>query len=387
MTQDSLKVADASERDLNPVRVDFGRQVYCLFGIPVDALSFQETVAELKQAVARGNRCVWSTPNLNHLTSCLKSPEFRDILGQSQLSTVDGMPLVILSRMLGIPVPERVPGSTVFDKMMSGAVGPMKVYFFGGPEGAAALASERLPELSSSLRSAGSFSPGYGSIESMSREVILKDINRSGADLLILALNAKRGHSWISLNAPQLNVPVIAHLGSVINFVAGSIRRSPEFLQKTGMEWLWRIWEEPYLASRYAKDFVDLARLLATKAFPLLLFVPALRLASPGARSLDVAVSAQNNRTVIELKGSASAHHLEGLRKALDQYQEFPGELVVCLREVSYVDAALLGLLIVARGGRLEKRLPVRIRSPRRAGARLLVHLHCADYLMDSPDD
>ncbi|WP_050032339.1 WecB/TagA/CpsF family glycosyltransferase [Bradyrhizobium sp. LTSP857] len=387
MTQDSLKIADASERDLNPVRVDFGRQVYCLFGIPVDALSFQEAVAELQQAVARGDRCVWSTPNLNHLTSCLKSPEFRDILGKSQLSTVDGMPLLILSRMLGIPVPERVPGSTVFDKMMSGAAGPMKVYFFGGPEGAAARASERLPELSPSLRSAGSFSPGYGPIESMSRKDILENINRSGADLLILALNAKRGHSWISLNSPHLNVPVIAHLGSVINFVAGTIRRSPEFLQKTGMEWLWRIWEEPYLASRYARDFVDLAKLLATKAFPLLLFGPALKLAGSGARSLEVAVTAQDGSAVIELKGSASALHLEGLRKTLDQYQEFPGELVVCLREVSYVDAALLGLLIVARGGRLEKGLPVWIRSPRRSGVRFLVHLHCANYLIGPRDN
>ena len=387
MTQDSLKIADVSERDLNPVRVDFGRRVYCLFGIPVDALSFQETVAELKQAVARRDRCVWSTPNLNHLTSCLKSPEFRDILGKSQLSTVDGMPLVILSRMLGIPVPERVPGSTVFDRMMSGAAGPMRVYFFGGPEGAAARACERLPQLSPSLQSAGSFSPGYGSIESMSRKDILEDINRSGADLLILALNAKRGHSWISLNSPHLNVPVIAHLGSVINFVAGTIRRSPEFLQKTGMEWLWRIWEEPYLASRYAKDFVDLAKLLATKAFPLLLAGPLLKLAGSGASSLDVTASARNGCAVIELKGSASALNLEGLRKALDQYQDFRGELVVCLREVSYVDPALLGLLIVARGGRLEKRLPVRIRSPRRLGARLLVHLHCADYLMGPADD
>lgn len=384
MTQNSLEmIAGAvAERDANPLGVDFDRQVYCLFGIPVDALSFQDTVAELKRAVAMGVRCVWSTPNLNHLTSCLKSSEFRDILGKSHLSTIDGMPLVILSRLLGIPVRERVPGSTVFDKMMSGAAGPLKVYFFGGPDGAAARASERLAEISPFVQGAGHFAPGYGSIESMSEPEILDAINSSGADLLVLALNAKRGHSWISLNAPHLNVPVISHLGSVINFVAGTVRRSPSVMQKTGLEWLWRIWEEPYLAPRYFHDFVDLAKLMITRALPLLLFDPVVKLADSDKKPLQLATEVENRRTVLALSGKASAQHLGDVRKVLKRHIESPGELVVCLKEASYIDAALLGLLIIARAWRMERGLPVRVHPPRRGAVRRLISLHCADYLI-----
>lgn len=370
------------ERELNPVRVDLDRQVYCLFGIPIDALSFHGTIAELKRAVANGGRCVWSTPNLNHLTSCLKSSEFRDLLSKSHLSTVDGMPLVILSRLLGIPVRERVPGSTVFDEMMSGAAGPIRVYFFGGPDGAAARASQRLAELSPFVQGAGHFSPGYGSIESMSEPEILDDINRSGADLLILALNAKRGHSWINLNAPNLNVPVISHLGSVINFVAGTVRRSPELLQKMGLEWLWRIWEEPYLASRYLYDFVDLAKLMMTRALPLLLFDRVVKFAGSDKKPLELATRIENRQTVLALAGRASAQHLGDVRELLKRHIECPGELVVCLEEASYVDAALLGLLIITRGWRMERGLPVRIRAPERGAVRRLIRLHCADYLI-----
>lgn len=387
MTQNSLKIASVLEPDLNLAGVHLDRRVYCLFGIPVDALSFQDTIAELKRAVANGVRCVWSTPNLNHLTSCLSSSEFRDILGKSHLSTVDGMPLVILSRLLGIPIRERVPGSTVFDEMMTGAAGPLKVYFFGGPDGAAARASQRLAELSPFVLGAGHFSPGYGSIESMSEPEILEDINSSGADLLVLALNAKRGHSWISLNAPRLNVPVISHLGSVINFVAGTVQRSPGLLQKTGLEWLWRIWQEPYLASRYRKDFVDLAKLVATKALPLLMLDPLVKFAGSSSRSLRLATEVKNNRTVLALAGRVSAVQLGEVRETLKRHIECPGELVVCLREASYVDAALLGLLIIARGFRMERGLPLRIRAPRRSSVRRLIRLHCADYLIGARDD
>jgi N-acetylglucosaminyldiphosphoundecaprenol N-acetyl-beta-D-mannosaminyltransferase len=387
VTQNSLEIAGVLERDPNVTGVDLDRRVYCLFGIPVDALSFQDTMAELKRAIANGVRCVWSTPNLNHLTSCLKSPEFRDILGKSHLSTVDGMPLVILSRLLGIPIRERVPGSTVFDEMMSGAAGPLKVYFFGGPDGAAARASQRLVELSPFVQGAGHFSPGYGSIESMSKPEILEDINSSGADLLILALNAKRGHSWISVNAPRLNVPVISHLGSVINFVAGTVQRSPGLLQKTGLEWLWRIWEEPYLASRYRKDFVDLAKLVVTRVLPLLMLDPLVKFVGSGSRSLRLATEVDNNRTVLALAGRVSAVQLGEVREALKRHIECPGELVVCLKEASFVDAALLGLLIIARGWRMERGLPVRIRAPQRSAVRGLIHLHCADYLIGARDD
>ncbi|WP_457832994.1 WecB/TagA/CpsF family glycosyltransferase, partial [Staphylococcus aureus] len=72
-------------------------------------------------------------------------------------------------------------------------------------------------------------------------------INQSGADFLVVALAARKGQQWVQRNRDALQVPLMGHLGAVINFVAGTVSRAPVWVQKTGLEWAWRIKEEPAL--------------------------------------------------------------------------------------------------------------------------------------------
>ncbi len=102
----------------------------------------------------------------------------------------------------------------------------------------------------------------------MSDEATIERINRSGADFLVVALGAAKGHRWIEANRHRLKVPVISHLGAAVNFVAGRLRRAPLSLQRIGLEWIWRIKEEPILFRRYARDGWFLAKLLAGFVFP-----------------------------------------------------------------------------------------------------------------------
>src|SRR5580704_12629782 len=98
---------------------DFNRHVYGLMGIPVDALRFDDVERLLVERIKSRSRTVWSTPNMNNLNTSLADPRFKDVLAFSELSTVDGMPLVLMAKMLNIPIAERVAGASVFERLMS----------------------------------------------------------------------------------------------------------------------------------------------------------------------------------------------------------------------------------------------------------------------------
>jgi N-acetylglucosaminyldiphosphoundecaprenol N-acetyl-beta-D-mannosaminyltransferase len=329
---------------------DYNRGVYCLMGIPVDALRFDEVIKTLIERMSLRSRIVWSTPNLNNLATSQTDDLFRDALALSDLSTVDGMPLVLLARMLKIPIFERVAGSSVFERLMFDSTKAINVYFFGGPIGTAYQASKLLASLSNTMSCVGYHSPGFGPIESMSSDSLLAEINRARPDMLILALGTQRGHEWIRLNAHKLDVPVLTHLGSVINFVAGKIRRAPKLMQRLGLEWLWRIVEEPYLAPRYANDFLALLRLLMCNLVPVICFRFAASITGEDRLSPQLRVEAAANERTMHLKGAWQYNGLQPVRDALSEAAVNRANLRLDFSEISHITPELLGLLMLAKG-------------------------------------
>ncbi len=265
---DSGVMTTATPWYLLPATVRFDRNVYCLLGLPFDAVNMNAAVQIVRRAVAQRTACFISTPNLNFLIGCLTDRQFRQSVINSDLSIADGMPLVWIARFLDIPIRERVPGAGLFEALRNNVMHPLSVYFFGGPDGAAATACRRLNGESSGVHCTGFESPGFGSIEDLSSEATIAAINASNADFLLVALGAKKGQAWIEHNRSRISVPVISHLGAVVNFVAGTLQRAPPWMQRAGLEWLWRIKEEPGLLRRYVKDGISFIRLLATRVIP-----------------------------------------------------------------------------------------------------------------------
>ena len=122
--------------------VDFGRKVHCLLGLPFDAIDTAGAVQRIRHSVRSRQPCFLSTPNLNFLVACRTDGAFRDSVINSDLSIADGMPLVWVARLLGIPIRERVAGSTVFEKLRTGE--RISVFFFGGLDGVAESACRKL---------------------------------------------------------------------------------------------------------------------------------------------------------------------------------------------------------------------------------------------------
>ena len=243
--------------------------VHWLLGLPFDALSLEGARSRIFAAVESRRQLVFATPNVNFLALAHRDPRFREDVLRTDLSLADGRPVVWLGRLLGIPFVERVAGSDLIESLIN-EPGPrvLKTYFFGGEEGAAAAASAALNRRKGGLAGVGFCYPGFVDLDQMNGADVIDDINRSGADLLIVSLGAAKGHRWIESNRHRLTVPVISHLGAVVNFVAGRMRRAPRFMQRIGLEWLWRVLEEPRLATRYARDAGYLLAAMVREVFP-----------------------------------------------------------------------------------------------------------------------
>jgi len=247
----------------------FDRPLHVVHGIPLDCVGLEGAMAVIDRAISAREPLLLSTPNMNFYTLARHNAAFRQSLFASGLCLADGAPVVALARWAGVPLPGRVAGSDLFEALRDrSAAIPVKVYLFGGPQGAAEKAAAALNASAKGVTCVGWASPGFGSIAEMSTDAILSGINASGADMLVIALGAQKGQAWLMHNAARLTVPVRTHLGAVVNFEAGTVARAPALYRKLALEWLWRVQQEPRLAARYRDDAVTLARLFTTRTLP-----------------------------------------------------------------------------------------------------------------------
>ncbi|EGF32322.1 putative N-acetylglucosaminyldiphosphoundecaprenol N-acetyl-beta-D-mannosaminyltransferase [Oxalobacteraceae bacterium IMCC9480] len=363
------------------VVTNFQRKVVCILGLPFDAVSMAQAQAEVSDAIRSQRRCFLSTPNLNFLMASQSDTDFRDSVIRSDLSVADGMPIIWMARLLGLPLPERVAGSTLFDRLRCQAALPIKVFFFGAPDGVAAKAGVVLNQEQGRMTCVGARSPGFGTIAEMSTPALIDEINAAQPDFLVVALGAKRGQAWIEHNLARLEVPVVSHLGAVVNFVAGSIEQAPEKLGRSGLEWLWRIKEEPELWRRYRDDGVAFIRILITHVIPCAWFSMRARSRQLANVMPVVSVAHGSDCNRITLEGDWHAGNLQPLRDVLTATAAYPRDVELDLSRVTGLDAATIGLLLLLFGYQslIKRRLQVISVSET---VKYTLKMHRADYLL-----
>jgi N-acetylglucosaminyldiphosphoundecaprenol N-acetyl-beta-D-mannosaminyltransferase len=332
-----------------PLPDDLSREVYCILGVPVDTIGMQAVLRRIVSAATSRTPFLISAPNLNSLVISRSDEDFRESLVLSDLCTPDGMPIIWIARLAGIPIESRIAGSDIFDaiKAEHDTVHPLKIFLFGGPEGVAEAAAQRLNSQSSGVYCVGWFNPGFCSAEEMSRDDIIDKINSSGADFLVAALGNQKGQLWLLRNYHRMLIPVRAHLGATLNFQAGTVRRAPAIMRKFGLEWIWRVKEEPYLWRRYWNDGLVLLRLLFTHVLPLVFWTWWLRLRHERTEDLVIAQSHGCDTVTLSLSGPANARHVD---KAISAFREAIAtgkQVALNFSNTLTVDARFLGLLLM----------------------------------------
>jgi N-acetylglucosaminyldiphosphoundecaprenol N-acetyl-beta-D-mannosaminyltransferase len=330
------------------IEKDFSRNIWCLLGLPFDAIDLNQTAFEVLSAANEKRPCFLSTPNLNFLCAAQVDFTFRESVINSDLSIADGFPIVLVAKLLRIPITMRVAGSDLIEHLFRRSTDvPLKVFFFGGEPGAGESASQKVNQQPSGLVAVGHFAPGFGSVEDMSAPEIIANINQHDVEFLIVSLGAKKGQAWIELNRKRLKAPVISHLGAVINFFAGTVKRAPVLAQRLGLEWLWRIYQEPTLWRRYYNDGKDFLGLLVGNVFPYWFW---LKFMQPHGTDQTVTINSgisPEGGSRISLGGYCTNLTISHLRTAFKQAAAEKCDVVLDLQNVILIDSAFLGLCLV----------------------------------------
>jgi N-acetylglucosaminyldiphosphoundecaprenol N-acetyl-beta-D-mannosaminyltransferase len=331
---------------------DLSRNVYCLLGMPIDAIDMATVLGKMEAAALSRAPFLISTPNLNFLVNSRSDPQFRESLLDSDLCPADGISIVWIARLFGLPIRERVSGSDIFEALTARhGARRLTVFLFGGGPGVAAAAAKTLNGKSAGLACVGALDPGFGTVDEMSRNDVIAKVNASGADFLVAALGAKKGQLWLQRNHARLRAPLRAHLGAVLNFQAGTVKRAPPTVRAWGLEWLWRIKEEPLLWRRYWNDGCVLLRLISTRVLPLAVANQWYRFkAKCQPQDLIIEATQKRSSVIISLCGQATEGHIERaiecFRKALEDRNN---NIIVDLSRTCAIDGRFLGLLLMVR--------------------------------------
>ena len=244
-----------------PVVSDPGRRCDFL-GVPIDCLTLDETVAAAQRAIERRELLQHGCINVAKFVAIGSDPMLADDVRSSHIINADGMGIVWAARLLGIAVPQRVAGIDVMQRMLGlCAANGYRPYFLGARReilcAAIANAQARYP----SLAVAG-WRDGYFTDEEELR--VVATIRSSHADCLFVGMPTPRKERFLARHARILGVPFIMGVGGGLDLLAGRVRRAPRFAQALGLEWLFRVAQEPRrLGPRYLKSNAAFAAILA----------------------------------------------------------------------------------------------------------------------------
>ncbi len=232
------------------------RPPLAILGVPFDPLTTDETVALIARMISSGLPHYLATANVDFVVQASEDVELRRILFDAHAVLCDGMPLVWASRKLGNPLPERVTGSDLVPRLLrESEERGWRVYFLGGTDASVAAAAANTQKKHPKLKLVGAYSPPFKPLLEMDHEGILARIREAKPDLLFVAFGCPKQEKWINMHYRRMGVPVSIGVGATIDFLAGTVKRAPVWMQKTGLEWIFRMLQEPRrLAKRYGKD-------------------------------------------------------------------------------------------------------------------------------------
>jgi N-acetylglucosaminyldiphosphoundecaprenol N-acetyl-beta-D-mannosaminyltransferase len=239
-----------------------------LMGVCLTSLSEQETVQHVLDDLDHGTGG-WVCPvNLDVMRQVDASADVRDLVAGADLLVADGMPLVWASHVRGAPLPERVAGSALVHSLSAAAARHRRsVFLLGGNPGAAAAAAQLLAEQEPGLPIAGTLCPPMG-FENDAAELsqIESALLETRPDIVFVGLGFPKQDRLVAHLRPLLPQTWFLSCGISFSFVSGEIVRAPTIVQRLGLEWLHRMFQEPRrLARRYLLDGLPfLARMLAS---------------------------------------------------------------------------------------------------------------------------
>lgn len=228
-------------------------------------MSLDEAVESIRICVEKNNKLYVVTPNVDHIVKLQHDLKFLHAYQKAGIVAVDGTPIVLAAKWYGIPLKEKITGPRLTEKVIEMASNHhFKVFFLGAGEGVGEIAAQNMLSKYPNYEYVGYYSPPFGfENNKQERQKIINIINDSGAQLVIAGMGSPKTEIFLSEIYCELNANVSLSVGAAIDFLAGTVKRCPEWINKIGMEWFYRFIKEPKrMGKRYFVDDIVFLKLL-----------------------------------------------------------------------------------------------------------------------------
>jgi N-acetylglucosaminyldiphosphoundecaprenol N-acetyl-beta-D-mannosaminyltransferase len=225
-----------------------------VMGIGISSINLDDAVATIERWIVERSQNYVCIRDVHGLVRSRRDIRLRDIHNAAGMVTPDGMPLVWMSRLLGSRRTERVYGPDLMRRMtaVSAERGYRQFYYGGGP-GLADRLKDTLIAQHPSLKVVGTICPPFRPLTAEEDEATIREINAARPDIVWVGLSTPKQEYWMSNHLGRIEAPVMIGVGAAFDFLAGSKPQAPLFMQRNGLEWLFRLSTEPRrLGSRYA---------------------------------------------------------------------------------------------------------------------------------------
>lgn len=218
-----------------------------ILGVGISAITMQQAVDQTAHWIDEQERRYVSVCTVHTVMECQRDEEMRRAVNRAGLATPDGMPLVWLSRWWRRQVPvERVYGPDLMLAMCQCAVKQGYThYFYGGAAGVPELLAEKLQQRFPGLKVVGTYAPPFRPLTAIEDTQIIAQINQAAPDIVWVGLGTPKQDLWMAAHRNQLTAPVLIGVGAAFDFHTGRIPQAPRWMQQNGLEWLFRLWQEP----------------------------------------------------------------------------------------------------------------------------------------------
>jgi N-acetylglucosaminyldiphosphoundecaprenol N-acetyl-beta-D-mannosaminyltransferase len=235
-----------------------------VLGCRIDALDMPQTVARCERIIEERRVTQQVSINAAKVIALRNDPRLRQIVNQCELVNADGQSIVWASRLLRCPLPERVAGiDLMFELLALARRRGYRVYILGARQDVLEAAAAKLQLRYPGLNLCGWHHGYFADAEARG---IAEEIGRTSPDILLVAMSSPRKEYWLAEHGCTVGAPLLLGVGGSIDVVAGVTRRAPRWMQRAGLEWLYRLAQEPRrLGRRYAVTNIQFLGLLAAE--------------------------------------------------------------------------------------------------------------------------
>lgn len=227
-----------------------------VLGVQISAVSMASAVAMFDHWIRNDESTYVCVTGVHGVMECQRDRNLLNIHNASGMTTPDGMPMVWASRWAGVRSVDRVYGpDLMLEVCRLAAESGWTSFFYGGKPGVADTLAERLVAHFPGLRVAGTHSPPFGDLTPSDDEEITARINGTNPDIVWVGLSTPKQERWMADHRASLNAKVLVGVGAAFDINSGAIRQAPRVVQRSGLEWLYRLAQEPgRLWRRYLRN-------------------------------------------------------------------------------------------------------------------------------------